>query len=281
VRRRRATLVAVALALLALLGPTGASTAPGGERRVVVDTEVSIEQVADDEVFPFDEPQPGEAVFVRITATSEGPATAKKGEIWVAATVVSEERPSIRGRRGVRCDPAFAVESAWVALCANSGVFRDGAAISMLLRIEAQASRIQVRGYARKSRTAGSDLVVKSGKDGVAIDVADSCRNPWDGRWRRIEHAGTMEIVQRNGQIQRFSYDWFDAPGDFFDLKLGDDGRAMTGKDRTPAGRPVSFGIRLADDGRSFNGTYSFTDAAGGGGGFSATRIGTDSCPGG
>jgi hypothetical protein len=280
-RRRFPAILAVALAGIVLLAPAGGQTATGGGRTVVVDTDVSIEQVADDLVFPFDEPEPGEAVFVRVTATSEGPAKAKKGEIWVAATVVSEERPFVRGKRGVRCDPVSAVEGGWLVLCASSGVFRDGDAISMLLRIEAQASRIGVRGYARKARSAGADLVVRSSRDGVAIDVADSCRNPWHGSWRRAEHEGTMQIVQAGGQIQSFTYDWFDAPGTFFDLKLADGGRAMTGKDRTPAGRPVSFGIRLAEDGRSFSGTYSYTDAAGGGGGFSGTRIGADSCPGG
>lgn len=178
-------------------------------RTIVVDTDVRIERVADDLDFPFDQPWPDEAVFFRIRATSDGPDTARTGEVWIGADVISTNKPTIRGRRGLRCSVGLG-GGVWIVLCRNTLVFRqDETVLSVLIRVKAaEGEKITVRARALKAPDVESDLVVKAKRDTAGITVARiHLAGEWvgqeGGRYTIRHQAGSDEVswtgCDRNG----------------------------------------------------------------------------------
>lgn len=161
------------VAVLAALPPVGRS-APSGARTVTVRTDVALEKVAGDSLFPFDKPEPGELVFFRVRATSDGPATVRKTELLVGADVCSRAKPAIRGRRGLRCVAVVGILAGhWAVRCLNSQYRREGDSVSVLIGVSASESedRIWVRAGAKRAPDADSDLVVRGKKDRDEIEI--------------------------------------------------------------------------------------------------------------
>lgn len=185
-RRALAATVALPLAVLTLfVGSAGAAAAiVGGGRVVTLLNEVSIESVAGDAAFPFDRPEPGELVFFRVRVTSDGPSVARKGELWVAADVASDDEPEIAGRQGVRCRTTRGVRT-WIVLCGSTRVVREGDSLSVLIKVRAAGKRVVVSAAGGKARGVESDLVVRSRKDSasIAVAIAEPVAGPWTGVW--------------------------------------------------------------------------------------------------
>jgi hypothetical protein len=141
---RFVTLAAIAVVTLVVALPPAGRTAPTGARIVKVKTDVAIEKVGSDSLFPFGEPDPGELVFFRVTVTSDGPATVKKRELQLGADVFSQAKPVIRGRRGLRCEVGRTVAGHWAVRCVNSQYFRADDSLSVLLGVKASSGEDRV-----------------------------------------------------------------------------------------------------------------------------------------